>query len=159
LWWPICSLSGASGSPYHEYNRPADRTIQGAEAKGLPLNEFTEAYIKEFLKDIDALRIKRAAYYPKASEHVEDMIELGRNLLKKGFAYEKMHSLYFDISRFKNYGRLSRVDLKKIKLGKTVDLDEYEKDNPQDFTCQTLQSGRVEERHLFCDRMGKCSAG
>ena len=111
-----------------------DRTIQGAEAKGLPLSEFTEAYIKEFLKDIDALRLKRAAYYPKASEHVEDMIELGRNLLKKGFAYEKMHSLYFDISRFKSYGRLSRVDLKKIQLGKTVDLDEYEKDNPQDFT-------------------------
>ncbi len=111
-----------------------DRTIQGAEAKGLPLSEFTEAYTKEFLKDIDALRIKRATYYPKASEHVEDMIELGRTLLKKGFAYEKMHSLYFDISRFKGYGRLSRVDLKKIKLGKTVDLDEYEKDNPQDFT-------------------------
>lgn len=111
-----------------------DRTIQGAEAKGIPLSEFTQNYIEEFLKDIDSLRIKRAAYYPKASEHVEDMIELGRNLLKKGFAYEKMHSLYFDISRFKGYGKLSRVDLKKIQLGKTVDLDEYEKDNPQDFT-------------------------
>lgn len=111
-----------------------DRTIQGAEAKGLPLGEFTQAYIEEFLKDIDTLRIKRAAYYPKASEHVEDMVELGRTLIKKGFAYEKMHSLYFDISRFKGYGRLSRVDLKKIRIGKTVDLDEYEKDNPQDFT-------------------------
>jgi cysteinyl-tRNA synthetase len=111
-----------------------DRTIQGAEAKGVPLNEFTQGYIEEFLKDIDALRIKRAAYYPRASEHVEDMIALGRTLLKKGYAYEKHHSLYFDISRFKDYGRLSRVDLKKIQLGKTVDLDEYEKDNPQDFT-------------------------
>lgn len=111
-----------------------DRTIQGAEARGVPLGEFTQQYIEEFLKDIDALRVKRASYYPKASEHVEDMIELGRTLLKKGFAYEKLHSLYFDISRFKDYGRLSRVDLKKIKLGKTVDLDEYEKDNPQDFT-------------------------
>ena len=54
--------------------------------------------------------------------------------MKKGFAYEKYRSVYFDISRFKDYGRLSRVDLKKIQLGKTVDLDEYEKDNPRDFT-------------------------
>jgi cysteinyl-tRNA synthetase len=111
-----------------------DRTIQGAEAKGMALNDFTQQYIEEFLKDIDALRIKRATFYPKASEHVEDMISLGRTLLNKGYAYEKLHSLYFDISRFKNYGRLSRVDLKKIRLGKTVDLDEYEKDNPRDFT-------------------------
>jgi cysteinyl-tRNA synthetase len=62
------------------------------------------------------------------------MIDLTRTLLNKGFAYEKLHSVYFDISRFKGYGHLSRVDLKKIQVGKTVDLDEYEKDNPRDFT-------------------------
>jgi cysteinyl-tRNA synthetase len=111
-----------------------DRTIVGAEAAGQPLNEFTAHLADEFLKDIDTLRIKRAAHYPKASEHVEDMLALTRTLLKKGFAYEKLRSLYFDISRFKDYGRLSRVDLKQIQVGKTVDLDEYEKDNPRDFT-------------------------
>ena len=52
----------------------------------------------------------------------------------KGYAYEKFRSVYFDISRYKKYGCLSRVDLTKIKVGKTVDLDEYEKDNPRDFT-------------------------
>ncbi|MFC1829089.1 DALR domain-containing protein [Thermodesulfobacteriota bacterium] len=57
-----------------------------------------------------------------------------KNSLKKGFAYEKLRSLYFDISRFSDYGRLSGVDINKIKLGATVDLDEYEKDNPRDFT-------------------------
>jgi cysteinyl-tRNA synthetase len=111
-----------------------DRTIVGAEAAHQPLNEFTSYYAEEFLKDIDTLKIKRAAHYPKASEHVEDMLTLTRTLLNKGFAYEKLRSLYFDISRFKDYGRLSRVDLKQIQVGKTVDLDEYEKDNPRDFT-------------------------
>ena len=55
-------------------------------------------------------------------------------LAKKGFAYEKLRSLYFDISRFGDYGRLSGIDINKIRLGATVDLDEYEKDNPRDFT-------------------------
>ncbi len=62
------------------------------------------------------------------------MINLTQKLLEKGYAYEKFRSIYFDISRFKNYGDLSKIDLEKIRLGKTVDLDEYEKDNPRDFT-------------------------
>lgn len=111
-----------------------DRTIQGAEAAGLPLAAFTGKYIEEFFADLDALRIRRAAAYPKASEHIEEMLDLTRRLLEKGFAYEKLRSVYFDISRFKGYGKLSQVDLSKIKVGKTVDLDNYEKDNPCDFT-------------------------
>ncbi|MCU0580202.1 MAG: cysteine synthase, partial [Desulfobacterota bacterium] len=101
-----------------------DRTIRGAEEAGQSLEEFTGHYTAAFLEDIDTLRLKRASLYPKASEHVEDMIELSRQLLQKGFAYEKFRSVYFDISRFKAYGHLSRVDLKKIQVGKTVDLDE-----------------------------------
>ncbi len=62
------------------------------------------------------------------------MIEIAHELLHKGYAYEKLGSIYFDISKFKNYGRLSGIDLSKIQLGKTVDLDNYEKDNPRDFT-------------------------
>ncbi len=111
-----------------------DRTIRGAEEANQTLEAFTGYFTQAFLSDIDTLRIKRASHYPKASEHVEDMIALSRELLKKGYAYEKFRSVYFDISRFKPYGHLSRVDLKKIQLGKTVDLDEYEKDNPRDFT-------------------------
>jgi cysteinyl-tRNA synthetase len=111
-----------------------DRTIRGAEEANQTLEAFTGYYTEAFLNDIDSLRIRRATHYPKASEHVEDMIALARELLKKGYAYEKYRSVYFDISRFKPYGHLSRVDLKKIQLGKTVDLDEYEKDNPRDFT-------------------------
>ena len=72
--------------------------------------------------------------YPLASEHVDDMVNLTRKLLERGYAYEKLRSVYFDISRFKDYGRLSGVDLSKIRVGKTVDLDEYAKENPRDFT-------------------------
>ncbi len=111
-----------------------DRTIQGAEAAGLTLEKFTQVYIDEFFKDIDTLRLKRAEAYPRVTAHVEDMVALARQLLAKGYAYEKLRSVYFDISRFKAYGRLSQVNLDKIRIGKTVDLDDYEKDNPCDFT-------------------------
>lgn len=111
-----------------------DRTIQGADAAGETLKEFTEKYYDEFLADLDTLNIKRASEYPKASEHIDEMIDLASKLQDKGYAYEKFRSLYFDIARFREYGKLSRIDLNKIKLGKTVDLEQYEKDNPRDFT-------------------------
>ena len=100
----------------------------------MDLKPFTKNYINSFLSDIDTLGVKRATGYPKASEHVHDMIDISKELLRKGFAYEKHGSIYFDISKFSNYGKLSGIDLSKIQLGKTVDLDNYEKDNPRDFT-------------------------
>ena len=111
-----------------------DKTINGSEKAGLDLIEFTQKHIDAFKKDLKTLRIKPASAYPKASEHVDDMVMIAEKLVRKGFAYEKLRSLYFDISRFSEYGRLSGIDINKIKLGATVDLDEYEKDNPRDFT-------------------------
>ena len=111
-----------------------DRTIEGAEESGMSLAEFTDKYYVAFMEDLDRLNIKRATRYPRASEHVDDTIELTQKLLERGYAYEKFRSVYFDISRFKNYGKLSKIDLDKIRLGKTVDLDQYEKENPRDFT-------------------------
>ena len=111
-----------------------DNTIEGANRAGKSLEEFTTKYIDGFMTDIDSLKVKHATNYPKASDHVGDMIEIAHKLLHKGFAYEKHGSIYFDISKFKKYGRLSGIDLGKIKLGRTVDLDNYEKDNPRDFT-------------------------
>lgn len=111
-----------------------DRTIEGAQKAGMALKDFTERYYREFLKDLDTLNIKRASQYPRPSEHVDRMIQLTQKLLEKGYAYEKLRSVYFDISRFKDYGKLSRIDLDKIQVGKTVDLEQYEKENPRDFT-------------------------
>ena len=125
---------GMQVDAYMNFTDIDDNTIAGAEKAGQGLTEFTEGYIKGFLEDMDTLGVKRAKGYPKASENVGSMVEIAHELLHKGYAYEKHGSIYFDISKFKKYGRLSGIDLGKIQLGKTVDLDNYEKDNPRDFT-------------------------
>jgi cysteinyl-tRNA synthetase len=111
-----------------------DKTIQGSEAAGETLSDFTQKYIDLFKKDIERLMIKPAEKYPRASEHIDDMVSLVKKLMDKGAAYENLRSLYFNIGGFNEYGKLSGIDLNKIKLGATVDLDEYEKNNPRDFT-------------------------
>lgn len=111
-----------------------DKTIGGSGREGVGLAEFSQKNIDEFMNVISRLNIIEASKYPRATEHVDDMIKMAKVLFDKGYAYEKHHSLYFDISRFEPYGRLSGLDLDKIKIGRTVDLDEYEKDNPRDFT-------------------------
>jgi cysteinyl-tRNA synthetase len=126
-----------------------DRTIKGAEAAGEELSTFTQKYYREFLQDMDALGILRATKYPLASEHVEEVIEITQKLLEKGFAYERLRSVYFDISRFKDYGKLSGVDLNKMRVGKTVDLDQYEKDNPRDFTLLKRSTLHELKRGMF----------
>ena len=111
-----------------------DKTIEGAQTAGLDLKPFTQTYITAFKEDLERLSITPAAAYPLAGDHVADMIELTQKIVSKGLGYEKLKSVYFDISRLPSYGQLSGVKLDKIKTGMTVDLDDYEKDNPKDFT-------------------------
>lgn len=111
-----------------------DKTIAGSEKAGMSLEDFTGQHLKSFFSDLALLNIKSAYKYPRAGEHIQDMLDLAEKLLDKGYAYEKLRSLYFDISGFASYGKLSGIDLDKIRIGATVDLDEYEKQNPRDFT-------------------------
>jgi len=111
-----------------------DKTIQGAEAAEEGLAQFTRRYIELFKKDLKALKVRPAQAMPLVSEQVDSMVQLASTLADKGHAYEKLNSLYFDISSLPGYGTFSGVDLNKIRLGATVDLDDYEKDNPRDFT-------------------------
>ena len=124
--WPVAT--------YMNFTDLDDNTIAGAIAAGEELGEFTGRYIAEFKQAAETLGVEPAAGHPLASEHVADMIEIAHRLIHKGYAYEKLGSIYFDISKFKKYGQLSGIDLSKIKLGQTVDLDNYEKENPRDFT-------------------------
>ena len=110
-----------------------EKTYQNAEAAGLPPGTFAAQNIEAFTRALEALNIQPAEHYPRTGDHIQDMIQVAEKLMSKGFAYEKLQSLYFDISRFGEYGRLSGIDLNKIRLGVTVDLDDYEKDNPRDF--------------------------
>ena len=80
-----------------------------------------------------SIGIAPAHHYPRASEHVQLMIDEARELIEKGLAYEKLRSVYFNISRFPEYGKLSNMDLASIQSGNTVDYDYYDKENPSDF--------------------------
>ncbi|MCP4160174.1 MAG: cysteine--tRNA ligase [Deltaproteobacteria bacterium] len=120
-----------------------DKTIEESERIGSDLESFTKENIQFFKDDLSFLRIKPASSYPKVSEHIDEMVLLTENLVDKGYAYEKHRSVYFKVSSFKDYGKLSGVDIRKIKIGATVDLDDYEKDNPRDFTL--LKKTRLSE--------------
>ena len=111
----------------------ADRSILGAERSGMDLQEYSERCMAGFLKDIEKLNITKDERYPRASDHVETMLKYVERLVQKGYAYEKLRSVYFDISKLDDYGCLSRIDLGKIKNGRTVEKDDYEKDSPVDF--------------------------
>jgi cysteinyl-tRNA synthetase len=111
-----------------------DKAIHGSEKADVALKEFTEANISQFKEDLSVLGLVPASSYAQASEHIDDMVVLAEKLVTKGVAYEKLRSLYFDISRLDGYGKLSGIDVNKIKVGATVDLDNYEKQNPRDFT-------------------------
>jgi len=112
----------------------ADRSIQGALKEGIDIKTYANRYIEEFFSDLKKLNITMEECYPRASEHVTDMVELVKKLEEKGFAYEKLHSVYFDISKLDSYGRLSNIDEREMRQRRTVDIDEYEKDSPVDFT-------------------------
>lgn len=147
----LLSVKGYDVRYYMNFTDLDDNTIKGADAAGKSLAEFTQFYIDEFQVDFAALGIKPATGYPKASEHVEAMVELTSQLINKGYAYVKHGSVYFDISKFHGYGKLSRVDLSKIKVGKTVDLDDYEKASPVDFTLLKRSTLAELKKGIFCE--------
>ncbi|MFH1056240.1 MAG: cysteine--tRNA ligase [Candidatus Micrarchaeota archaeon] len=113
-----------------------DKTIKNSREQGKTLKEFTSFFSKAFFEDLDSLGIKRASVYPKATEHVREMISIIEKLLENGFAYRgEDGSVYYKISKFKNYGKLSHLNLKELKVGASGRLtaDEYEKESVSDF--------------------------
>ncbi len=111
-----------------------DKTMRNAQKEKMSLKEFTGRYEKAFFDDIEMLRIKKADIYPRATEHIKEMAELINALLEKGYAYKgEDSSIYYDISRFKGYGKLSKLKIKKLKAGARVSHDEYPKEEAQDF--------------------------
>lgn len=110
-----------------------DKIIHGAKKVGKPIYEFTGPYEKAFFSDLKKLNIEPAFKYPRATAHIPDMIKIIGLLLKNKLAYKAGGSIYFDISKFKKYGRLSGVKSRELKIGSRVDADEYTKENTEDF--------------------------
>jgi len=111
-----------------------DKTIRGARREGISLAEYTARYKQAFFEDLDTLRIERAEHYPAATDHIPEMIALIERLLERGHAYVSDDgSVYFDISSFPEYGKLSRIDTGGLKAGARVAHDEYAKEDVADF--------------------------
>ena len=111
-----------------------DKIIKRASERGITIRDVTEPVTEVFHSDRNFLRIQDAEYYPKATEHLPEMIDLVRALVERGIAYQAEDgSVYYAIDKFKGYGRLSRLDTREIKSGARVAQDDYTKENVQDF--------------------------
>jgi cysteinyl-tRNA synthetase len=110
-----------------------DRIIHSAAAAGIDIREYTEKYIRAFLEDIGALHIEMPEELVRATDHIEDMVALIEKLQEKGLTYTSEGSIYYRISKFPEYGKLSKIDVAGIKAGARVDVDQYDKENARDF--------------------------
>ncbi len=111
-----------------------DKIITKMNAEKKTLKEITEPFTAAFFKDLEKLGIQKAEAYPKATKHIKEIIRLIEILLEKGFAYKSGDgSIYFKISKFKKYGKLSRLDKRQIKTSGRANKDEYSKEETVDF--------------------------
>ena len=111
-----------------------DKTIKNSQKKNSSLKKFTEKYTKAFMEDLDILNIEKADIFPKATEHIKDMVNVVKGLMGKGVAYRgNDRSIYFSIAKFKDYGKLTHIKVKELKAGARVKQDEYEKEQANDF--------------------------
>jgi cysteinyl-tRNA synthetase len=128
-----------------------DRIIQSAAAAGIGIREYTEKYIHAFLEDIDALHIEMPEELVRATDHIEDMVTLIERLQQKGLTYTSEGSIYFRISKFPDYGKLSKIDVAGMRAGARVDVDQYDKENARDFA---LWKAPKSGEHFWDTRIG-----
>ncbi len=111
-----------------------DKTIKGSQKQGIPLRQFTDFYVQAFFEDIKALNVEAADVYPRATDHIPEMVVLIKTLLEKGYAYRgEDGSIYFSVCKFPRYGQLSHIKIGELKAGARVSQDEYCKEEAQDF--------------------------
>src|SRR5262249_33983280 len=112
-----------------------DKTINGALANNTSLGEFTQTYIDAFFDDLSALNIERFEIMPRATEHIDEMVDIIEALQRNGLAYEADSSIYFRVAAFPGYGKLSGAKLKGnvAGAGGRVDAAEYDKADARDF--------------------------
>ena len=118
-----------------------DKIIAKAIAQGTTIEAVTAPFVAAFFEDLETLNIERAEHYPRATEHIPEMIAIAKTLEEHGHTYVSQGSLYFRIDSFDGYGRLSDLARREIKVGARVDSDEYDKDDARDFV---LWKGRKE---------------
>jgi cysteinyl-tRNA synthetase len=117
-----------------------DKIIDGAAQQGVDIATVTKPMADAFMADLDTVGVQPADAYPRATDHIAEMIDIIRRLIERGHAYESDGSVYFAIGSLPSYGRLSRVELQDVRAGaglatraRGVDADEYGKEDARDF--------------------------
>ena len=113
-----------------------DKTIKASQKSGQTLKELTEYYTAIFFQDRDSLNILPATKYTKATDYIKEMLEIIEGLIDRGFAYKaKDGSIYFNIRKYTDYGKLSNFNLSDLKenADNRLKKDEYDKENAEDF--------------------------
>lgn len=110
-----------------------DSMIAQAKMEKISIKELADRYLKLFYRDLEILNIEPPNVFPRVTEHIKEIIEMVKILVDKGYAYEKDGSVYYDVSKFRKYGKLSGIKLGKQKPGTRVAIDQYEKEEARDF--------------------------
>jgi cysteinyl-tRNA synthetase len=117
-----------------------DRIINEAAKQNISIDEFTAPFIQYFWEDVDALGMERPEVTPRATQHIPDMIDIIAKLLENGHAYESEGSIYYRITAFPDYGKLSKINFSGNIAGgsERVDTDKYDKEDARDFALWKL---------------------
>jgi cysteinyl-tRNA synthetase len=110
-----------------------DRIIANSAAAGVDIREYTKKYVEAFFADCQTMSVESPEYWIRATDNIGAMVELIQRLQKKTYTYDSEGSIYYRIAKFKDYGKLSKIDLSGIKAGARVDNDRYDKESARDF--------------------------
>ncbi len=141
-----------------------DKTIKGSNSQQKTLKEYTKAYKEAFFKDLKALNIEPAEFYPEATAYIPQMIDMIKGLLEKGVAYVGADkSVYFSISKFPAYGKLSHLKLDELKKGASerakIATDSYDKENASDFVLWKAYDNERDKENYWESPFGKGRPG
>lgn len=133
-----------------------DRIIANAAAAHVSLRDYTEKFAQAFFDDCKALSIEPPEHWVRATDNIDSMVQLIERLRDKSFTYESEGSIYYRISKFPDYGKLSNIDVSGIQTGVRVDVDRYEKESARDFA---LWKAPKEGEHFWETAIGRGRPG
>ena len=137
-----------------------DKIIKRANEEGLTYKEVSEKYIEEFWKDVKGMNVREATVHPKATENIDEIIDIVSTLIDKGYAYAVDGDVYFSPSKFKEYGKLSHQPLEDLEAGARIMVGEVKRE-PMDFALwKSAKPGEPywSHRGVTADRAGILSA-
>ncbi|OGC54176.1 cysteine--tRNA ligase [candidate division WWE3 bacterium RIFCSPHIGHO2_01_FULL_48_15] len=126
----------------------------------ISIGKLGDRYIDHFYHDLERLNVEPANAYPRVTEHIKEIVKTISDLVKKGYAYEKSGSVYYDVSKFPDYGKLSRIKREEAKTGTRINADKYEREEVGDFALwKKAEPGEEEVGAVWDSPWGKGRPG